>query len=135
MAIDARRVVQDFLDKLAHTANAKDHPAHMDLISKQVQVYGVPGFAALGYDDWFKQCQHEFAENILKGVSFECVRIRVERPEQILFVVNEIIEATVGEVIRQTAEMLIGKEHDTWRLQQERLLGEEETAHYARFRG
>jgi len=124
---ESNPTIQRFLDQLARTANGKDHAAHMDLISKKVRVYGLPGFAALGYDDWSKQTQHEFADNILKSVQFECLRIQLEQPEQNIFLVKEIIEANDGTVHRHTAEMLIGREPDgTWRLQQERVLSEQE---------
>ncbi len=129
-----KKIMRDFLHELARTANGKDHAAHMGMISKRVRVYGVPGFEALGYDDWYKQCQHEFAENILKSVVFDFVFTRFARPEQLMFVVSETIEATDGEVVRQTAEMLIAKESDgVWRLQQKRLLNDEEIAHLHRF--
>lgn len=128
------KIMRRFLRELARTANEKDHAAHMGMISKGVRVYGVPGFEALGYDDWYKECQHEFTENILKSVVFAFVSTRLARPEQLMFVVNGTIAATDGEVVHQTAEMLIVKEPDgIWRLQQERLLNDEEIAHLYRF--
>jgi len=127
---ESNPTIEAFLVQLALTANSKDHAAHMDLISKNVQVYGLPGFEVLGYDDWSKQCQHELEDNILKGVQFECLWVRVEQPDQNLFVVKEIIEANDGTVIRQTAEMLIRRDDDgKWRLQQERVLSEQEASH------
>ena len=48
---------KDMLEALARTANGHDFAAHMDLISPTVNVYGVPGFEVIGYDDWARQCR------------------------------------------------------------------------------
>ena len=130
MSSEVNPVIARFLTQLAQTANAKDHAAHMALISKDLRVLGVPGFAALSYDDWFKQCAHEFADNILKSVTFEFLRSRAGHDSQQMFIVKEIIEATDGTVVKHTAEMLIELEADgNWRLRQERILSAEEAEH------
>ena len=124
------QIIERFLEQLAQTANAKDHVAHMALVSKDLRVLGVPGFAALGYDDWYKQCAHEFEENILKSVTFEFLRMRAGHDTQHMFIVKEVIEANDGTVVEHTAEMLIELEPDgKWRLRQERILSAEEIDH------
>ena len=64
------KIAQDWLEALARTANAKDYEAHMDIISKQVKVYGVPGFELIDYNDWAKQCKYEFGLGLLHRVSY-----------------------------------------------------------------
>lgn len=49
---------------MALTANAGAYTSHMDLISKDVSVYGVPGFDVIGYDDWTRQCEYAFDESV-----------------------------------------------------------------------
>ena len=56
----------DMLEALALTANAGAYDSHMNLISKAVSIYGVPGFEVIGYDDWARQCEYEFDEGLLK---------------------------------------------------------------------
>ena len=48
----------EFLAVMAETANKHDFQAHMNLISKDVSVYGVPGFEVITYADWYNQCEH-----------------------------------------------------------------------------
>ena len=43
----------------------------MAIISKKVKVYGVPGFEVVGYDDWFRLCEKEFKEQLIKYVNDE----------------------------------------------------------------
>lgn len=120
---------KDMLIALAQTANAGDHTAHMELISKEVSVYGVPGFDVIGYDDWARQCKHEFDEGLLKQVSYEGLRVVTLTPGNVLFKTTETVEGTDGTVNRQGVEILIRKEADgKWRIVQERILADGEMA-------
>jgi len=117
----------DMLEALALTANAGAYTSHMDLISKEVSVYGVPGFDVIGYDDWARQCQYEFDEGLLKRVSYEGLRVVTVTPGNVLFKTHETVEGTDGTINRQGVEILIRKEADgKWRVVQERILDENE---------
>jgi len=118
---------KDMLEALALTANAGAYSSHMDLISKEVSVYGVPGFDVIGYDDWARQCKHEFDEGLLKQVSYEGLRVVTLTPGNVLFKTTETVEGTDGTINRQGVEILIRKEADgKWRIVQERILAESE---------
>jgi ketosteroid isomerase-like protein len=118
---------KDMLEALALTANAGAFISHMALISRDVSVYGVPGFDVIGYEDWARQCQHEFDEGLLKCVSYEGLRIVTATPGNVLFKTTETVEGTDGTVNRQGLEILIRKEADgKWRVLQERILAEDE---------
>ena len=118
---------KDMLEALALTANAGTYSSHMDLISKEVSVYGVPGFDVIGYDDWARQCKHEFDEGLLKQVSYEGLRVVTLTPGNVLFKTTETVEGTDGTVNRQGVEILIRKEADgKWRVVQERILADGE---------
>lgn len=115
------------LEALALTANAGAYTSHMNLISKEVRVYGVPGFEVIGYDDWARQCQYEFDEGILLRVSYEGLHLVTEANGNVLFKTIETVEATDGTINRQGVEILIRKEADgKWRVFQERILAEDE---------
>ena len=115
------------IEALALTANAGAYDSHMKLISKEVSVYGVPGFEVIGYDDWARQCQYEFDEGLLKQVSYEGLHMVTVTPANILFKTTETVEGTDGTANRQGVEILIRKESDgKWRVLQERILADEE---------
>lgn len=117
----------DILEALALTANAGAYTSHMNLISKQVSVYGVPGFDVIGYDDWARQCQYEFDEGLLKRVSYEGLLLVTVTPGNVLFKTTETVEGNDGSVNCQGVEILIRKEADgKWRVLQERILAEDE---------
>jgi ketosteroid isomerase-like protein len=118
---------QQFLDQMAETANALDLEAHMKLISKDVSVFGVPGFDVIGYDDWLNQCKHEFGNKLLKSVSYKGLNVLAETPAKIMFKSLETVEGSDGTVNTHGIEFIIQKEDDgVWRVSQERVLPEDE---------
>ena len=122
-------IPEEMLAALARTANALDYKAHMALISPGVNVFGVPGFEVIGYDDWARQCAHEFAHKLLKRVHFEGLQIVSSTGNHILFKTVETAEGTDGTINHHGLEILIQKESDgVWRVTQERILPPEEVA-------
>ena len=118
---------KQFLEQMAATANALDFKAHMNLISKDVSVFGVPGFDVIGYDDWFNQCKHEFENSLLKQVSYQGLNVLAETPDRIMFKSVETVEGSDGKVNSSGIEFIIQKEDDgVWRVSQERVLPDDE---------
>jgi ketosteroid isomerase-like protein len=118
---------KQFLEQMAATANALDFTAHMNLISKDVSVFGVPGFDVIGYDDWFNQCKHEFENSLLKQVSYQGLNVLAETPDRIMFKSVETVEGNDGTVNSSGIEFIIQKENDgVWRVSQERVLPDDE---------
>jgi len=126
MPLDSK-IARDWLAALARTANDKDYAAHMDLISRRVAVFGVPGFDVISYDDWAAQCKHEFDHNVLKRVSYDGLRVLTMSLGSIMFKTEETVEATDGTINVNGVEIVIRKEQDgKWRVIQERILPPEE---------
>jgi hypothetical protein len=117
----------EFLAVMAETANKLDLDAHMNLISKQVSVYGVPDFEVITYDDWFNQCKHEFENKLLKKVSYQGLNILAQTAERTMFKSIETVEGSDGSVNTSGIEFIIQKEDDgQWRVAQERILPDDE---------
>ncbi|MHB8742435.1 MAG: Cif family virulence factor [Sulfuricaulis sp.] len=123
-------IAHEWLAASARTANAKDYEAHMDLVSRKVQVFGIPGLEVVGYGDWAKQCQHEFETGILKNVSYTGIKIQVMTSGRVMFKTIETVEANDGTVLTHGVEIILEKEADRkWRVVQERILTREEAEH------
>ena len=117
----------EFLAVMAETANKLDFDAHMNLISKEVSVYGVPGFEVITYDDWYKQCKHEFDNKLLKKISYEGLNILAETPERVMFKSLETVEGSDRSVNTSGIQFILQKEKDgQWRVGQERILPDDE---------
>ena len=117
----------EFLAVMAETANKLDLDAHMNLISKEVSVYGVPGFEVITYDDWFNQCKHEFENKLLKTISYQGLNILAQTAERVMFKSIETVEGSDGSINTSGIEFIIQKEEDgQWRVAQERILPDDE---------
>jgi ketosteroid isomerase-like protein len=120
-------IAQEFLDRMASTANALDLDQHMNLISRDVGVFGVPGFDVIGYDDWYNQCRYEFENRLLKAVSYKGLNVLAETPDRIMFKSIETVAAGNGATSTSGIEFIISKEADgQWRITQERVLSDDE---------
>jgi len=120
-----------WLRNCADSANALDLERHLNLISRKVRLTGIPGFDALGYDDWAAQCGHEFENKILERVTYSGLKLVADTPSQIMFRTFETVKGTDGTTNAQGVEMLIELEEDgQWRLIQERVMPADETAHF-----
>lgn len=129
----AEPIVQAWLNTIVDTASKRDHAAHMNLISKTISLVGVPGFENIGFDDWSNQCQHEFENELIDNIQYQGLKIRAATDSRILFVTQETVVASDGTQNQQGIECLLeAEENGVWRLTQQRVLGEEETAQYLR---
>ncbi len=126
----SEQIAKQWLHDSATTATRRDHSAHMDLISKRVNLVGVPGFDFIGHEQWSAQCLHEFTNNIIKSVRYQGFKLLAATDARIMFKTFETVEATDGQVNAQGIEVLLEKEQDgKWRLVQERILPADETEH------
>ncbi len=122
-------IVDRWLGRFVETALAHDLEGHMALISPEVLVFGVPGFEVLGYDDWYRQCAHEFPQGLLTGLEYGAVTLRSTDGARILFKALETTRNADSGERRQGVEMLLEQEDGAWRLKQLRLLPEDEARH------
>jgi ketosteroid isomerase-like protein len=126
----SREIVQQWLDAVVHTARELDYDAHMDLVSRRVQVHGVPNLEVVGFEDWARQCKHEFSNGVLKAVGYNGLRMIDATDTRIMFQTLERVEATDGTVVRHGLEVLLEKESDgKWRVVKERIMPDDETVY------
>jgi len=118
-----QEIIKTFLTDMAETASQHKLEKHMNLISKEVEVFGVPGFETINYDDWFRQCENEFKEKLIKEVSYENINIIDSSDSVIMFKTIEHIET--NDKIKNTTNVLIAitcEDDGKWRVTQERIL-------------
>lgn len=124
-------IIRNWLNEVSRTVAAHDHTAHMQLISRRVVLLGVPGFDTIGYDDWSRQCEYEFAHKIIQRVDYGKLQIRTVTDKRLKFMTYESVTDKDGNVIAQGIECMLDKGDDgKWRLIQERVLKPEETRQY-----
>ncbi len=129
MSEQATAIAKNWMNKIVETAANKQFDAHMNLISKKVNITGIPDFDNIGYNDWATQCKHEFANNIIKSISFQGFKLQAHTDSRVMFKTYEAVEATDGAISAQGIEVLLEKEHGNWRVVQERILPYDEVKH------
>lgn len=123
-------IAQEWLDTSALTATNKDFDAHFNLISKKVRVTGVPGYDSVSYEDWARQSEQEFKDNVIKSVSYDGLVMNADNEKQIMFKTVEMVLTNDGSDKKHGVEILIEKEEDgVWRVIQERVMTDDETRH------
>ena len=119
-------VVDAWLGQFVDTALAGDLDGHMAMISTQVAVFGVPGFDTLGYEDWHRQCEHEFPQRLITGLEYGRTKVRIANQERILFKSLETTRTSDGGKLAQAVEMLLERDGGDWKLKQLRMLPQDE---------
>jgi len=126
----ATSIAQKWLDASALTATNKQFEEHFNLISKKVRVTGVHGYESISYDDWARQSEQEFKDNVLKSVSYEGLKMLATNETQIMFKTVETVLANDGKRSAHGVEILLTQEEDgVWRATQERVLSNGESVH------
>jgi len=114
---------QQFLDAMAETANNFNFEAHMNLISKDVNVLGFPDFDVINYNDWYSQSKKEFEDRVLKRVTYQGLYVVAEDEERALFQSVETVESSDGKMNISVIEFTIQKEDDgQWRVVKEQIM-------------
>ncbi len=129
MSETATTIAKNWMRNIADTAANHEFDQHMDLISRKVNITGIPDFENIGYDDWATQCKHEFENNIIKSISYQGLKLQAHTDTRIMFKTYEAVEATDGTISAQGVEVLLENEQGTWRVVQERILPIDEVKH------
>lgn len=114
--------IQQWLNSISQSVAKRDLAAHMNLVSQNVQVYGLPSGETIDYDGWKKRRQSEFKRGLIKRVSYNKPRIKNIALKRLIFEVQEITDATNGAVLLLDKKVVLEKEADgQWRVVEENI--------------
>lgn len=118
---EAEIIVQAWLEKLSQTAAAHDLPAHMQLVSRQVKVVGIPKAGSIDYDGWKLRRFNEFNGKLLLNLGYQLRAVINTKDDQIVFNVQETMKASNGRAVVANKDVILQKEEDgNWRVRYER---------------
>jgi hypothetical protein len=118
---EAEIIVHAWLKDLTRSAAHHDLPAHMQLVSRQVRVVGIPNAGSIDYDGWRLRRFNEFNGKLLQSLNYQLREIINTRDEQIVFSVQETMRASNGKSIVADKDVILQKEKDgRWRVRYER---------------
>ncbi len=112
--------IRKWLSNITDTIEAKDLKAHMDLVSENVAVYGMPSGKILSYADWRTRRQSEFKRSLLKGVSYRNLKIKTFGLRRLIFDIEEIMDGSNGDMAIINKQVVLEEEQDNqWRAVEE----------------
>jgi len=99
----------------------------MNLISKQVKVFGLADFEFVDYNFWLNQVQEQFAGGLVTSLRYYLDAVRVDSETQISFTAMEYLTDKDGEQHENPLLVVLSKEADgVWRAIEEKILDKEE---------
>jgi len=110
-------VIIQWLDNMSKSVAMRDLEKQMSLISRYVQVYGVPGHDVIDYDGWRLRRRNEFQKNLLAKLSYKLLKVKIQGLRRTAFQVEETMTATGGSKVILTEDIMLELEpDDRWRL-------------------
>ena len=118
----AINIAEDWLAAISHSVKNKDINDHMRLISKNVQVYGIPSIDSLNYQQWLYRRHNEFLHDKLLSLKYKIIRIKNDQQRRLGFEVEEQMIATDGRTFIINKDILLEREEDdNWRVVEEKI--------------
>ena len=112
--------IRKWLTNITETIEAKDLKAHMELVSENVAVYGMPSGKVLNYADWRSRRESEFKRNLLKDVTYRNLKVKTFGLRRLIFDIEEIMDASNGDMAIINKQVVLEEEQDNkWRVVEE----------------
>lgn len=112
--------IQKWLSNITETVKAKDLQKHMDLVSENVVIYGMPGGNTLNYADWYNRRKSEFNRSILKDLTYNNLKIKNFGLRRLIFNIEEIMDGNNGDMAIINKQVILEQEQDEqWRVVEE----------------
>jgi len=109
------------------TLERRDIEAHMNLISKDVKVYGLANHEYVDYNFWHNQVDEQFSQGLVKSVRYYLHAVRADSDSLILFTAIEYLTDKDGSEHESPLEVALAREEDgVWRVIQEKVLTNDE---------
>ncbi len=125
--MDANDVVSGWAMASCETLGRRDVEAHMDLISKEVKVFGLANHEFVDYNFWRNQIEEQFSQGLVKSVRYYLHSVRADSDSLILFTAIEYLTDKDGMEHESPIEVGIAKEEDgVWRVIHQKVLTNDE---------
>ena len=112
--------IKKWLSNITETIKSKDLKKHMELVSENVVIYGMPNGNTLNYADWYSRRKSEFARGILKDVSYHNLQVKNFGLRRLIFSIEEIMDGVNGDMAVVNKQIILEQEQDEqWRVVEE----------------
>ena len=114
--------IRKWLSNITETVENKDLDKHMELVSENVAVYGLPNGKTINYDSWKKRRQSEFKRGLIKSIKYDKLSIKNIGLRRLTFRIEEITDSSSNELLVVNKEIILEHEQDdNWRVVEEKI--------------
>ncbi len=114
--------VRNWLNAMSESIARRDLAAHMALVSRKVQVYGLPGDRVVDYDGWHQRRRNELRRGLLASLSYDDLAMRQITLRRVRFNVNETMTAATGACVIINKDVILEQEDgEHWRVVEENI--------------
>ena len=125
--MNAGEIAEAWALACCETLERHDLYGHMNLKSRQVQVFGLADLDVVNYNFWLKQVQEQFAAGTVTSLSYYLNSVKAESDSLIKFTAMEYLTDNAGEKHENPLLVVLAKEEDgVWRAIEEKILDKEE---------
>lgn len=117
---EALHIALTWVSNISTSVQARDLAAHMQLVSEQVQVYGMPNHEVLNYWQWQQRRKHEFRNHALLSVNYTNIKVINSTPQRLGFSAQETMLGSDGRMVVLQKKIILQKEQQRhWRVVEE----------------
>ena len=125
--MNPEKIINDWALASCETLENRDVEGHMNLISKQVKVYGLANHEFVDYKFWETQVKEQFSEGLVTSARYYLNSFRVENESLLVFTALEYLIEKDGNEHETPLEVVLFKEEDgVWRVTQQKILTKDE---------
>ena len=112
--------IKKWLSNVTKTVKERNLQKHMDLVSENVVIYGMPKGNTLNYADWYARRKSEFERGVLKDLTYHNLLVKNFGLRRLIFSIEEIMDGTNGDMAVINKQIILEQEQDEqWRAVEE----------------
>lgn len=112
--------IRKWLSTITETVKARDLEKHMDLVSENVAIYGMPSGKTLSYADWYTRRKNEFKRGLLKSLTYNNIKIKTIGLRRLIFDIEEVMDGANGDMAIINKQIILEQDlEDKWRVVEE----------------
>jgi hypothetical protein len=112
--------IKKWLSNITETIKSKDLKKHMELVSKDVVIYGLPNGKTLNYADWKKRRKNEFKHDLINSIKYDKLSVKNFGLRRLTFKIEEITDGANNALLVVNKEIILEQEDDNqWRVVEE----------------
>lgn len=114
------QTVRAWFIAMSDSVQERDIERHMEQVSKNVHVYGMPSKGVIGYHEWKARRYHEFFNDQLLALNYNGIRIIRSSDKRISFNTTETMLGNGGKLVILDKNIILEFEDDgMWRVVEE----------------